>query len=377
MPLEDVLLTKSYKDGKVLFEKNLDDWRLKAQEGFANVNLNLTQLIRDTFSAGYVFDNDGFANKATSLEDRLNAFEQGGADINGTASDTFTINSDGNGATISTSGLTNTHTYTFPDLDGEFLTTTGVQSVSGAKTFTATTLKVAGGDVGVASLSFGAEATSRSFIIPAGNDDVFMTRKSAYLAGAGAGLGLMIYANSATSRTLTVPDPGASAHFIMSEGNQTINGDKKFLGRIDFDADDNSSIRGSADNEITIEIGGSDSFLFSSAGIKLPLNDPPTNLFASRESFVAGRVFYNDGTSAISNDFNIDSIGDNDGDGEYFVNWDNDPATYSCSVTPFVTGGFTATIELQSSTQAIIYFVNTSTNTAQDTSFNCTAFGIL
>ncbi len=46
------------------------------------------------------------------------------------------------------------------------------------------------------------------------------------LKGAGAGKAAFQYANSATGRTVTVPDPGAAADFVMSEGAQTINGAK-------------------------------------------------------------------------------------------------------------------------------------------------------
>jgi len=187
MALEEVILPKTYKDGKVLFAKDLDNVRLKAEEGFANVNLNLTQLIKDIFSAGYTYDNDGNANKDISLEDRINAFEQGGAVIGGTASDTFTINTDGNGATLSTSGLTNTHTYTFPDVSGEILTTTGVQTITGAKTFSLQSLKI---------------------------------------KGAGAGSIILDYANDTDSRTYTFPDAGANAEVLLSAGQQTITGVK-------------------------------------------------------------------------------------------------------------------------------------------------------
>ncbi len=135
MPLEDVILPKTYKDGKVLFEKMLDDWRIKSEEAFADINLNFAQLVKDCFSAGYVFDNDGNPNKPISLEDRLDLFEGGGGFIDGTASDSFSINSDGNAATLDTVGLTSTHVYTFPDIDGEFMITTAIQDSTGKKTF--------------------------------------------------------------------------------------------------------------------------------------------------------------------------------------------------------------------------------------------------
>jgi hypothetical protein len=48
----------------------------------------------------------------------------------GTTSDTFTVNNDGNGAVISSSGLTGTRTYTFPDANGVVVTEAGTQSLT-------------------------------------------------------------------------------------------------------------------------------------------------------------------------------------------------------------------------------------------------------
>lgn len=44
------------------------------------------------------------------------------------------------------------------------------------------------------------------------------------LAGAGAGKATLQYANSANNRTLTVPDPGANAGFVLDQGTYTIAG---------------------------------------------------------------------------------------------------------------------------------------------------------
>lgn len=48
------------------------------------------------------------------------------------------------------------------------------------------------------------------------------------IEGAGAGMALLQYDTSATSRTFTIPDAGAAAYFVMTEGDQTINGNKTF-----------------------------------------------------------------------------------------------------------------------------------------------------
>lgn len=120
MALEDVILPKAYKNSKVLFEQNLDKWRLKAQDAFANVNFNLTQIAKDTFLPGYEYDNDGNPNYAISLEARINQFLGGGAVITGTASPTWTVNTLGNSATETTAILTAPRTYQWPDVSGTY-----------------------------------------------------------------------------------------------------------------------------------------------------------------------------------------------------------------------------------------------------------------
>ncbi len=135
MALEDVVLPKEYANARVLFEQNLDAWREAAEESFFTINLNLTQLSKDCFVAGYEFDNDGVANLSQSLEQRINLLAAGATPISGTSSDTFTVNSDGNSGTLSTLSLTDIRTFTFPDLSGVFVLTTGVQNLT-SKTFT-------------------------------------------------------------------------------------------------------------------------------------------------------------------------------------------------------------------------------------------------
>lgn len=83
----------------------------------------------------------------------------------------------------------------------EIATLTGIQTFTGAKTFTGT-------------VAFNGDTT-----FGAGNLKI---------AGAGAGIATVQNANTATDRTLTIPDPGADADFVMTEGNQTINGTKTF-----------------------------------------------------------------------------------------------------------------------------------------------------
>ena len=120
MSLEEVILPKAYKNSKVLFEQNLDKWRLKAQDAFANVNFNLTQIAKDTFLPGYEYDNDGNPNYVIPLEARINQFLGGAAVITGTASPTWTVNTLGNSATETTAILTAPRTYQWPDVSGTY-----------------------------------------------------------------------------------------------------------------------------------------------------------------------------------------------------------------------------------------------------------------
>ena len=54
--------------------------------------------------------------------------------------------------------------------------------------------------------------------------------------------------SSATARTYTVTDPGANASFVMTEGAQTINGNKTFNGSIVINGDTDIGLTGTATN---------------------------------------------------------------------------------------------------------------------------------
>lgn len=243
MALEEVSLPKTYKNGKILFEKDLDNFRLAAEEAFANIQLNFTQLAKDIFSVGYEYGNNGGQIKFPSIEDRLAQFEGGGAEIAGTASDTFTINTDGNSATLDTALLTGNHTYLFPDVDGTFMLTDAVQDVTGAKTFTSLALKI-------------------------------------LATGGGTGVTSLLYANVNNDRSYTIPDVNADASFVMTEGAQIISGIKRFLNtieannstainlmalnnRIIFDEDDDTYIRANIDDQLVFSTNNVDRVFFS------------------------------------------------------------------------------------------------------------------
>jgi len=134
MSLIDPQIPKEYQNGNVLFEQNLDAWRESVEDYFAIINLNLTQLRKDAFLANYDFDNDGNANLPKNLQQQINDLTSGSTPIGGTTSDTWTINSDGNSAILSSAGLTAVRTYTFPDVSGVLVTAAGSQTLSN-KTF--------------------------------------------------------------------------------------------------------------------------------------------------------------------------------------------------------------------------------------------------
>lgn len=223
----------------------------------------------------------------------------------------------------------------------------------------------------------------------------------AQIGGAGAGKAALQYANSATNRTLTIPDPGAAADFVMTEGPQTVNGAKTFNStisangavaldlvtngnRIDLDADNDTSIRCTADDIIAIEVGGSDlvtlnatsanftetiqandtavaidlmatgnridldtdndtsirctadDFIvielggvdkvafYTTGELELPDVDPPTPASINRNSTIAGRVRYDDGTAFIIPNFNVANVVDEAAAGVYTITWDED-----------------------------------------------------
>jgi hypothetical protein len=84
--------------------------------------------------------------------------------------------------------------------------TAGAQTVGGAKTFSAST--VVEGDL---TLGAGTSSDGGSIIL---NDDATGSSNTATVKAA----------DHAASRTYTIPDAGAAASFVMTEGNQTLNG---------------------------------------------------------------------------------------------------------------------------------------------------------
>ena len=110
-------------------------------------------------------------------------------------------------------------TYTLPDVgaDASFVMSEGAQTINGNKTFgnniTVNGTSALQGAVTIGTTS-GTTAGTISF-----NDANSSTSNSATISGA---------SSYAANRTYTLPDVGANADFVMSQGNQTINGTKTF-----------------------------------------------------------------------------------------------------------------------------------------------------
>jgi len=56
--------------------------------------------------------------------------------------------------------------------------------------------------------------------------------------------------------------------------------------------------------------------------ILLPNVDPPTANYANRNGIMKAWLSYTDGTGTVTASYNVDSLGDDDGDGLYDINWD-------------------------------------------------------
>lgn len=210
MAIEDIVLPKKYKDSKILFEKNLDDWRKKTEAAFASYKLNLTQLVKDCFSAGYSYDNDGSPNKPISLEDRLNSLTTGDFDLPGTKSDTFTINSDGNGVTLSSAGQTSTHVYTFPDEDGDVVLRLATQTIAN-KTFS-DNLKFDSG-TNFSGIFDHANSASRTWTLPDIAGGVLL---DSYVKVNGPGSGVATVVNTDTSTDYQQNLPAADGTLLIN-----------------------------------------------------------------------------------------------------------------------------------------------------------------
>jgi hypothetical protein len=101
------------------------------------------------------------------------------------------------------------------------------QTIGGSKTFN-----------GILTIPSTLNFASNGSIVKAGNHAVTLTTSS----------NSNITFSSATAFTYTVPNPGANASFVMTEGTQTINGTKTFNGEIKIFGDTEIGLTGTATN---------------------------------------------------------------------------------------------------------------------------------
>lgn len=105
-----------------------------------------------------------------------------------------------------------------------------------------------------------------------------------------------------------------------------ISGKKIFLDGVALSG--NTSIRESAADTVAVEIGGSDRITASTSLVTftepllLPAEDPPVANEANRNGIMKAWLSYTDGTGTVTASYNVDSLGDDDGDGLYDINWD-------------------------------------------------------
>lgn len=125
MSLLDVILPKKYKNGKVLFEQMLDQWRTTTEQAFQTANLNFTQIGKDCFGSDYEYNNDGDQSQSYSLQQQIDALSDGTTPITGTSSETFEIKVGGNSSTLTAHELTSPRTHSLPDVSGTFVVTDG------------------------------------------------------------------------------------------------------------------------------------------------------------------------------------------------------------------------------------------------------------
>jgi len=152
-----------------------------------------------TTTAAQTLSNKSLVDANTTFINLADATKQLRFDLGGGAAGTL--------AQISVNAAAN-RTYTIPDsgASASFVMTEGNQSINGVKTFLGT----------ISFASVGATATSNQLVLGTGN------------------LVTVSAPTPAASRIYTMPDVGANADFVMTEGNQSINGVKTFIGTISF-----------------------------------------------------------------------------------------------------------------------------------------------
>jgi hypothetical protein len=182
-------------------------------------------------------------------------------------------------ATLTTATLAGNRTYTIPEAgaDASFVMTAGAQTVGGAKTFSAST--VVEGDL---TLGAGTSSDGGSIIL---NDDATGSSNTATVKAA----------NHAASRTYTIPDAGATASFVMTEGTNTINGETNFNATAAFASALRYPFRRNTAGAVTID---ADDFVViqnAAAGITLPAGSAGRMLIVKNTSGATQTITANAG----------------------------------------------------------------------------------
>lgn len=194
---------------------------------------------------------------------------------------------DTNTTTINSVAPSASRIYTIPDAgaDTSFVMAAGTQTIGGAKTFSSavtinpTTNQLVFGVTNTTTINSVAPAASRTYtIIDAGGAaDFVMTAATQTIGGAktfssavtintasnqvvlSSGINQLTInsGTSAAGRTYSVPDVGASSSFVMTEGNQTLNGNKIFSSFITSSASSNQLALHSGINQLVINSGTS------------------------------------------------------------------------------------------------------------------------
>lgn len=152
---------------------------------------------------------------------------------------------------------TTSRTWTIPDISANatFAALEGAQTITGTKTFASSSLLLQeAGGTDTITIAIAALATSRTYTMPdAGTNASFVMTEGTQTINGSKTFGSSITAPAATltnttnqlvlgvtntttisatapttSRTVTIPDPGAAASFVLTESAQTINGAKTF-----------------------------------------------------------------------------------------------------------------------------------------------------
>lgn len=426
MPLFDVFLPKKYKNQKVLFEQDLDAWRKAAEEAFNVLFLNLTQLRKDAFLSNYDYNNNGINAIPQSLQEQINLLSSGGIPITGTTSDTWTINTDGFSATISTAGLTDFRTFTFPDESGEIVLIDATQTLTNKDLVSPIffgNVKYENGaqlqmysDVGV-TLKFRVDGATGDFGMATGrkffvgdqtlSGDVFISNSAKLVQVHSNGSTICSFGFDGTRNVLS---GGATTDIALVSGRRlrfdnfdasatsfresaadvlrletggvdrvqfSVNGVELLTGDLCVQATKKigfngfaptTSLRQSAVGIVTLEISGMDTFKFHANGeLELFSQASPTANFINSRSGARGWLSFIGLTGNIQTNYNIINITRN-GVGDYTIDWDTNFATgdYVVQITVMDAAATVGRILAQTPSQIRVFTFNAPSGAAVD-----------